>query len=104
MRDNHSAPAQIEEHVRETYLAHLPARLAHLRELFLERQWRKLKAECEKLGHGADNHGLHELAALARTAVEKIPNDMDTLMTYSLDDESRIALGILFQSTGEETN
>lgn len=98
MNENHPSASQVDEHVRQTYLAHLPERLAHIRQLLVARQWRKLKQECEKLGHGAANHGLLELAALARNAVRNIPADVDTLMTYTLDDESRIALGVLFQS------
>jgi hypothetical protein len=100
MSDEIPSLSQVEEHVREHYLAHLPARLAQLRQHYATRQWRRLKLECEKLAHGAEKHGLPELAALALEAVRHIPIDADVQLTYTLDDESRITLGELLQWTG----
>lgn len=97
MSENHQSPNAVEEHVRDTYLAQLPARLAQLKELYVDRQWARLRRECEKLAHGAERHGLADVARAALEVVRHIPVQVDT-PAFSLDDPGRLALGELFES------
>ena len=97
MNDAHPDPSKIEEHIRSTYLQQLPLRLAKLKQLYIERNWGKLKMECEKLATGAQNHGLPALSSTALAAALTIPPDVDPNL-FSLSDESRTALFTLLES------
>ena len=97
MNDAHPDPSKIEEHIREAYLQQLPLRLAKIKQLYIERNWGRLRLECEKLSHGAQMHGLPTLSDMAQAAAKTIPPDVDS-HRFSLDDESRTALFALLES------
>ncbi|MBI3554688.1 MAG: hypothetical protein HY074_00320 [Deltaproteobacteria bacterium] len=97
--DHHRPPQEVESHVRDTYLDQLPPRLARIKQLYIDRDWGRLKLECEKLSHGAENHGLPILAHTAQAAARAIPPDVDSLV-FSLNDDSRTALFSLLESDG----
>ena len=102
VKNHHRQPTEVQDHIRTTYLQQLPIRLAKIKQLYIDRNWAKLRLECGKLGQGAEKHALPRLAELAHAAAQVIPPDADSLV-FSLDDAARTALFTLLESDSATT-
>ncbi len=65
---------EIQLRLQRRFLDRLAVRIKSIRKYLIERNWEKLKCECDSLRTGAEQFGFQELAQLSAQVAFSIPN------------------------------